>query len=268
MNYSSRNIYVDCSKGLAAILVITGHLIECESGPLPEPYRFHQVLSAAHMPLFFLLSGWFSVTIMEYSFSNAVKKASIRLLIPYIAWSSVAVAAKIMKSILQHDFSIKDTLILLWNTLLSGMSMWFFMGLFLTWCGMWLVYQVEKKNTLLVILILLLIAVIHFPGEEDYQYIQKLHELAPVFYLGFYARRKWQSVIYKILKSKWTVGMACIALIFIPWLASLRTTLLSNNPLATPLVILIELVAIAAVFIPPIYIYIYEKEDSFKKYIS
>ena len=64
--------YWDVAKGLGIICVMLGHL-GCN--------QIDRVVFTFHMPLFFLISGWFLKT--EESLQEFVKKKTRRLLIPY-----------------------------------------------------------------------------------------------------------------------------------------------------------------------------------------
>lgn len=69
-----RVAWVDIAKGIAIILVITGHTIERNSALLPPIYMFH-------MPLFFIMAGY---TFKPKPFKDCFITSAKRLLIPYV----------------------------------------------------------------------------------------------------------------------------------------------------------------------------------------
>ncbi len=73
---------IDIAKGIGIILVILGHLIKNYNNILFG--GIHDWIYSFHMPLFFILSG------MTFSHKRRIPDLAIRLLLPYIIWSSMA----------------------------------------------------------------------------------------------------------------------------------------------------------------------------------
>ncbi len=71
---SKRIAWVDIAKGIAIILVITGHTIGYDSALRPLIFMFH-------MPLFFIMAGY---TFKPKSMKAALISSAKRLLIPYL----------------------------------------------------------------------------------------------------------------------------------------------------------------------------------------
>ena len=74
---------IDFIKGLLIILVFWGHLIVGEQRTTFLRY----VIYSFHMPLFFVLSGFVSVKILQYSkmteYINYIKSRATRVRIPF-----------------------------------------------------------------------------------------------------------------------------------------------------------------------------------------
>lgn len=97
MNNKNRDSLLDIAKGLAIILVVTGHVIQGTAKNFDDLISF-RVIYSFHMPLFVFLSGAVAGIIFKPSrvqnrfreiFCSAKKrlaKATIRLLLPFIAW--------------------------------------------------------------------------------------------------------------------------------------------------------------------------------------
>lgn len=69
-----RVAWVDIAKGIAIILVVTGHTISSSSQLIPMIFMFH-------MPLFFIMAGY---TFKPKPMAEVVRSSARRLLIPYV----------------------------------------------------------------------------------------------------------------------------------------------------------------------------------------
>lgn len=76
----------DIFRGIAILLVVIGHLIESNTA-------MWNLIYVVHIPTFFLISGYFTFSsVLKYSFKeNQIKKAKT-LLLPWLTWSTLAVA--------------------------------------------------------------------------------------------------------------------------------------------------------------------------------
>ena len=84
-----RIAYFDIAKGIAIITVIVGHL-----GGLPD--LIHRIIFSFHMPLFFLISGYFMKKMNEDAF---LQKKTRDILFPYIITSAAIIVLVIIKGI-------------------------------------------------------------------------------------------------------------------------------------------------------------------------
>lgn len=69
-----RVAWVDIAKGIAIILVVTGHTISSSSQLIPMIFMFH-------MPLFFIMAGY---TFKPKPMAEVVRSSARRLLVPYV----------------------------------------------------------------------------------------------------------------------------------------------------------------------------------------
>lgn len=82
MSENKRIEWVDTAKGIGIILMIFGH-ISLEYGQI----HIKQVISAFHMPLFFMLAGLFVPEFFnKNSFIIFLKKKVTAVIVPYILW--------------------------------------------------------------------------------------------------------------------------------------------------------------------------------------
>ena len=68
MNQKKRITYLDMAKGVGIILMIAGHLIGSLQAIDNKPYfsSVYQFIASFHMPLFFLISGYFLSTVLLF----------------------------------------------------------------------------------------------------------------------------------------------------------------------------------------------------------
>lgn len=86
MNNNVRNNYIDKLRGLAILLVVAGHITEYTLGI--KGTLFNRVYGNIHVPLFFFISGYFSINNDKYSLFGFFKKKSVQLLLPTIMWGT------------------------------------------------------------------------------------------------------------------------------------------------------------------------------------
>lgn len=102
METKQRLEYVDAAKAIAIILVIVGH---CHwLGAIP---RLGNLIYTFHMPLFFVVSGFF---LKQLSIKDALKKYSKAYLWPYLVIGVLIAIIGIFKSLAIHEQ---------WHSLLS-----------------------------------------------------------------------------------------------------------------------------------------------------
>lgn len=148
----------DIMKGIAILLVIVGH---CQLLPRWVP----QWIYSFHMPLFFIIAGWFfkpSTDIKTFS-----KKSIQRLLVPYLATALLLVLYNAFSAFKYSDWEIlKDQVIALvfptgiarpwmWKYITGPADIgpiWFLLALF--WCRFFFNWLLSKKVPLWGILII------------------------------------------------------------------------------------------------------------------
>ena len=107
----NRVITFDILKGLGILLMLCGHY-------WPNSHWAHQVIYSFHMPLFFLVAGYFSKPVTEEGAGLAIKKNAKRLLLPFVATQLLLMAWGGIQAMAKHDVSyvLKPTLSLLWGS--------------------------------------------------------------------------------------------------------------------------------------------------------
>lgn len=91
----------DVMKGIAVLLMVWEH---CNLHMLPYE---HAIIYSFHMPLFFLLGGYFAKDVFSFDgFGNITKKNAKRLLLPYAVTFILLILWGFLQSILKHEWSL------------------------------------------------------------------------------------------------------------------------------------------------------------------
>lgn len=170
---NKRNPILDIMKGITIILMMLGHT--------GIPDWLHTFIYSFHMPLFFILSGYFAKnekTISWNGWKDVVRKSSKSLLLPYVFTALVVLLFTALRSFVSHDITIfTDRLVACvistsgawtfpetWSFIspmvnLSWAPVWFLLSLFfvrICFYGL----QVCRRWTLLICVIISYVAVI------------------------------------------------------------------------------------------------------------
>lgn len=98
---AKRDVFLDVSKGFAIMLVVLGHVFQGAHQDFDAYFPF-RVIYSFHMPMFFCLSGMVASLKIQEFFPNIsireeiqntkkeVLNATLRLLIPFVAWTIVS----------------------------------------------------------------------------------------------------------------------------------------------------------------------------------
>ncbi|MBQ6180935.1 MAG: acyltransferase family protein [Ruminococcus sp.] len=86
--------YIDIAKGIAIILVIIGHTV-------PDGSFLKDYIYGFHMPLFFLVSGYF---FKERPVKEYVRKQGVRLMVPYAVTAVGIIALSAGKKVLRRNW--------------------------------------------------------------------------------------------------------------------------------------------------------------------
>lgn len=213
-----RDFAFDIAKGLAILLMLIGHT-DIENA------FFNKVINSFHMPLFFILAGYFT-HIKEGELVNDIKKCFKRLLLPYfvtflilILWGGVQSIFKnqiswFLRPILSMLYGSRDVVGSKFGAISAG-PMWFLLGLF--WSKCLFVTMLHKCNKILVVIIsifLSLLAVFLY-NKTHFAYASIFPGLSGLAFMAI----GWWYKNYKV--NKWIIRFAIIC-----WFASL---LVSNG---------------------------------------
>lgn len=134
---NERLLFADLLKVLAIYLVLWGHCVQQFFTTSPLENDVYVYIYSFHMPLFMVLSGYFSISSMSLAFGDFLKKKAQQLLLPLFFWSVIVFFLYI---VLDYFFLHKDIDHLWRDSLVRTFgNFWFLKSLFvcylIAWCG-------------------------------------------------------------------------------------------------------------------------------------
>jgi len=185
-----RDNYLDFLKGYAAILVIFQHLMAMDAmGPSEYVRGIYNIVHYSHMPIFFLISGYFAVNIERLSYKEICKKKAPRFLMPFLSWTLVAVIAGNLyrlKDGLNIDICqsiIKEYV----DNILWAKSMWFFLCIFEVFILAKFLLHIFGENKVLTVIFYGILLCVPVPGSMLAFNMAK--EFICFFLIGFWLNR-------------------------------------------------------------------------------
>ncbi|MDR0662937.1 MAG: acyltransferase [Spirochaetaceae bacterium] len=206
-NGNERVTFIDQLRGIAIFCVVAGHFIAFNT-VLPYPHNitiFTSMIGSFNMPLFFVISGFVSFGSYKNRKTRLCLQRKVqRLFIPYIMWSLLAIALRLL-----NGNNVRDTL---FEVLICGWSVWYLLTLFI--CSLSAVFiskaREEKQATLH---FLVWIFIILLPKtEENILALAQLEHFYPFFVLGYYLNKKQDAV--KRIANRLKLNAVAICLVF------------------------------------------------------
>ena len=105
----NRDVTFDMIKGIGMLLMLIGHYI-------PNVDWLHQIIYSFHMPLFFIVAGYFSKP-PQNGCLQSIKKNARRLLLPFVITQILLIAWGCVLAYFKHDLNriIVPSLSLMWG---------------------------------------------------------------------------------------------------------------------------------------------------------
>ncbi len=209
---AKKKIYheITIAKGIGILLVVLGHAMKQTGMTDQLTAGLIQLIYSFHMPLFFVLSGFVSVKILDYGKKEEIfpyiRNRAIRLLIPYFVMGILYMPLKFLLSRFArnpYDFTSAWKLIIGEN---PNTTMWFLFTLF--WVSVIALILVRKAVLLpMLTMTAVLSAVSFFFGWE-----MKIPKYLFFFIFGLYLREYYQRFL-EMGKRKGII--AVLALLFV-----------------------------------------------------
>lgn len=188
-----RLLTFDLAKFIAILAVLWGHCIQYLQPGVCYENRVYQIIYSFHMPLFMMISGYFSVRVMDRPFLEHLKAKSIQLLLPGISY------AVIICILMKYST---------WGGVFETLtdSLWFLKSAFVCFFSYWICTRTQKFMPLALVVTLV---------GSQFAFKYQLGLMYPCFVFGTLLANNWNRISANSLN--W-----CIAtfLIFIVMLLS------------------------------------------------
>ena len=182
---NNRNIYMDAVKAFAIFLVVMGHAVQYISGTDFWNNPIYQIIYSVHMPLFFVISGFFFVGQQNKSFKEFLSRKVMTLLLPCVVWASLSGLLTLI-----HNGGIFAFI----NKILSPLNwpFWFLKGLFsvqlIAWISLVIARKIAPKHYVWVAALLSL-CVFFIP------YTEVARVMLPIFWAGWFLRMHYEWIL-------------------------------------------------------------------------
>lgn len=209
INQRPRIEYIDALKGFAIYLVVWGHALQFlrNGHDFWHNLPMFEFIYSFHMPLFFMLSGFFFRSSLRMDWREFFTKKSIQLVLPIVVWSLIFVSLELGFDLIsgRNIYSLADVPKKL---LAEGLNIWFLKELFITFGIVFVAFKVFKKAWLACVVSLLFVFVSPLGCA-----IQRV--FLPAFWLGLFIK-DYYSVFSKYAKQILVVSgiMFVISLFF------------------------------------------------------
>ena len=176
---------MDAVKAFAIFLVVMGHAVQYISGTDFWNNPIYQIIYSVHMPLFFVISGFFFVGQQNKSFKEFLSRKVMTLLLPCVVWASLSGLLTLI-----HNGGIFAFI----NKILSPLNwpFWFLKGLFsvqlIAWISLVIARKIAPKHYVWVAALLSL-CVFFIP------YTEVARVMLPIFWAGWFLRMHYEWIL-------------------------------------------------------------------------
>jgi fucose 4-O-acetylase-like acetyltransferase len=246
-----RESWVDIYKGIAISLIVIGHGI--------FPTKLHDTLSLFHLPLFFLLAGFFvERTVNRYSLFLFIKNRFVRILLPFMFVSAMFISIQIgfigsinRALVFEKIQNLVEVYIYASPQALTdnqfSLFLWFFPTFFLFQIVIFIIFKYMKKNLITIFILLLGLSQILYllvsSGSVDSRGIlwgiDKLPFVLVLGILGYYIKKYY----YLIEKFDWYKVLIFSFIIFLLIPKGIAFELLSMSGVWIILVLFLSILA-------------------------
>ncbi len=207
MTHQNRKYYdeITIARGIGILLVVLGHALKQTGVTNTAVDVLIEVIYSFHMPLFFVLSGFVSVKILQYTkaeeYIRYIKSRMLRLLLPYFVMGILYMPLKYFLSRFArnpYDFSAAWKLVIGIN---PNTTMWFLYTLF--WVSVTALFFVKRR----VLLPMLALSFILSAAAFSFDWGIRTPKYLFFFILGLCIREHYEEFLHWKEK-KWCVALA------------------------------------------------------------
>jgi len=182
--------YIDALKGFAIFCVIWGHSLQ----NLKNSYDFFhnpifEFIYSFHMPLFFMVSGFFFSSSLKLNFKDFLYKKSMQLLLPCVVWSIIIhCIMKFSAAIVYGDeYFFSNWHVELKSILFPTRWSWFLRELFISYFIVYVSLKLLKKDWLACLLSIGFVLIAPYCGFQ--------RVFLPVFWAGIYLKDNYHFIL-------------------------------------------------------------------------
>lgn len=186
----------DALKGFAILMVVYTHVLQYAGIGYFLDNPFFKFTYAFHMPLFMVISGYFSASSLQLSFPGLLKKKAVELLLPCLTTGALVLALNLLFHFAPQY--ARPTYLLF--------NLWYLKSLFGCYVAAWLSLYLTRGK-LPAAIILSLTASLFLPGIFHWPF------MLPFFWLGFIWRK---SPDWFVRNGKWA-GIAGVGIFVALW---------------------------------------------------
>lgn len=180
-----RMAWPDLAKGLSIIGVVLLHIcLAVPDGMYTTAAHINELIAPLRMPLFFLVSGFFSVKVFRFNFAELFVHRLWFLLVPYVLWTPLELFAKRIEFFVFWDEPLPDQDFYVEALWTSENMYWFLHSLFFFTIALWSTKFLHPWLRWSIPLAIILGA----PIAPETPMTEKVVAYLPCFLLGAYAR--------------------------------------------------------------------------------
>lgn len=217
----------DVARGISILGVIVLHVgLIVPNGHTTRIFEFNDNLLPLRMPLFFMISGFFALKVMNMSLNDVLAKRIWFLAVPYLLWGPTELWFKSLERAYGTGVGMPDSTFYM-DQILNGRSMyWFLHALIAFTIALWACRFIPVWGRYMLVGALILApglmsmdwTVTNLPtvagllDNDALPYVSKYLKYLPIFLLGAFCR-PWITSFAQHARSPWAIAMAVVALL-------------------------------------------------------
>lgn len=180
----TRMDWPDVAKGLSILGVVILHVTLAIPGAEHTfVAELNHILDPLRMPLFFLVSGFFSVKVLTMTFEQLFKRRLWFFLVPYLVWTPIELYTSRLEGVIFHGHVMPDWFYYVAKVADSTNMYWFLY--FLVWFNL-LLWGTRKLPAWMIVTLVMVVPWLFMPMFGDSELLRKTIIYLPAFFIGAY----------------------------------------------------------------------------------
>ncbi|HSI76282.1 MAG TPA: acyltransferase family protein [Lunatimonas sp.] len=203
--------YIDALKGFAIFLVLWGHSLQyLKNGYDAFQNPVFEFIYSFHMPLFFMISGFFFRSSLKLNIKDYLVKKSLQLLLPCFVWAILFfIQGIIIDTIEGREYFFNNWLDVVKHILASTWGVWFLRELFISYLIAYVSLKLFKNAWLACVLSISLVLISPFLAELQRVFL-------PVFWAGFFLK-DYYPIFLKYVKKIFIISAVVFSICLLFW---------------------------------------------------